>query len=145
MPVLDSGARGATMTFAQKEIGDVHLTWENEAHLEVDEAGGELEVVYPQRSIRAEPHVAVVDANVDRHGTRDAAEAYLNFLYTAEAQETIGRHYYRPINDEVRVKFAATLPEIELFSITEIAGSWAEANRAVLCGGGRVRSDLFVQ
>src|SRR5256886_5170882 len=80
VPVLDSGARGSTTTFAQKKIGDVHLTWENEAHLEVDEAGGELEVVYPSASIRAEPYVAVVDANVERKGTRAAAEAYLKFL-----------------------------------------------------------------
>lgn len=135
-PVLDSGARGATTTFAQKGIGDVHLTWENEAHLEVQEAGGALELVYPKRSIRAEPHVAVVDANVDRHATRDAAVAYLNFLYTPQAQEIIGRHYYRPINDEVRARFAATLPEIELFSITEIAGSWAEANQRFFAEGG---------
>src|SRR5207249_6253471 len=87
VPVLDSGARGSTTTFAQKNIGDVHLTWENEAHLEVAEAHGELELVYPPASIRAEPHVAVVDANVRRRGTQAAAEAYLKFLYTDVAQE----------------------------------------------------------
>src|SRR5207253_10466710 len=87
-PVLDTGARGSTSTFAQKGIGDVHLTWENEAHLEVRETQGELELVYPPVSIRAEPHVAVVDSNVERKGTREAAEAYLNYLYTDEAQET---------------------------------------------------------
>src|SRR5207237_4918041 len=81
VPVLDSGARAATVTFAQKEIGDVHLTWENEAHFEVNESKGELEIVYPPISIRAEPRVAVVDDNVDRKGTRAAAEAYLKFLY----------------------------------------------------------------
>src|SRR5207302_8112487 len=80
VPVLDSGARGATTTFAQKKIGDVHLTWENEAALEIEEAKGELEVVYPPASIRAEPYVAVVDATVDHKGTRAAAEAYLKFL-----------------------------------------------------------------
>src|SRR2546423_1122298 len=81
VPVLDSGTRGSTTTFVQKELGDVHLAWENEAQLEVQEAKGKLELVYPSVSILAEPHVAVVDANVDRHGTRAAAEAYLNFLY----------------------------------------------------------------
>ena len=99
VPVLDSGARGATTTFVQKKIGDVHLAWENEAHLEVREAKGELELVYPPISIRAEPHVAVVDANVDRKGTRAAAEAYLKFLYTDEAQEIIAKHFYRPTNE----------------------------------------------
>jgi sulfate/thiosulfate-binding protein len=88
-PILDTGARGATTTFAQKGIGDVHLTWENEAHLEVRESQGDLELVYPPVSIRAEPHVAVVDANVDRKGTRPVAEAYLKYLYTDAAQETI--------------------------------------------------------
>src|SRR5262245_15220911 len=87
VPVLDSGARGSTTTFVQKGIGDVHLAWENEAHLEVHEAKGDLELVYPPISIRAEPHVAVVDANVDRHGTRQVAEAYLNYVYTDEGQE----------------------------------------------------------
>src|SRR2546430_5664749 len=95
VPVLDSGARGATTTFVQKGIGDVHLAWENEAHLAVQEANGTLELVYPPISMRAEPHVAVVDANVDRKGTRAAAAAYLQFLYTDEAQELIAQHYYR--------------------------------------------------
>src|SRR5262249_30141876 len=101
VPVLDSGARGATVTFAQRKLGDVHLTWENEAHLEVAEAKGELEIVYPQASIRAEPPVAVVDSNVDRKGTRAAAEAYLKFLYTDEGQEIIAKHFYRPSNEAV--------------------------------------------
>ena len=87
VPVLDTGARGATVTFARKNIGDVHLTWENEAHLEARELKDAVEIVYPKVSIRAEPHVALVDANADRKGTRDAAEAYLKFLYTPEAQE----------------------------------------------------------
>ena len=110
VPVLDSGARGATTTFVQKQIGDVHLAWENEAHLEVREAKGELELVYPPISIRAEPHVAVVDANVDRKKTRAAAEAYLKFLYTDEAQEIIAKHFYRPSNEAILKKHAATLP-----------------------------------
>ena len=124
VPVLDSGARGATTTFVQKKIGDVHLTWENEAHLEVQEAKGELEIVYPPISIRAEPHVAVVDANVDRKGTRAAAEAYLKFLYTDEAQEIIAKHFYRPTNAAILKKHAATFPDIKLFPITEIAKDW---------------------
>jgi sulfate/thiosulfate transport system substrate-binding protein len=135
-PVLDSGARGSTTTFAQKKIGDVHLTWENEAHLEVQEAGGELELVYPPASIRAEPYVAVVDANVERKGTRAAAEAYLQFLYTDEAQEVIARHYYRPINDAVRQKHTDTLREIKLFPIAAIAPGWDEAQQRFFADGG---------
>jgi sulfate/thiosulfate-binding protein len=126
VPVLDSGARGATTTFAHKQIGDVHLTWENEAYLEVEESAGELEIVYPSVSIRAEPKVAVVDDNVDRRGTRAAAEAYLQFLYTDAAQETIARHHYRPSNPEV-LKRHPELPEIKLFSVTALAGNWDDA------------------
>jgi sulfate transport system substrate-binding protein len=129
VPVLDSGARGATTTFAQKNIGDVHLTWENEAHLEVREAQGQLEVVYPSASIRAEPPVAVVDANVRRKGTGPAANAYLRFLYTAEAQEIVARHFYRPLNEEVRRRHAHTLSDIELFPIGTVARDWDAAQR----------------
>jgi sulfate/thiosulfate-binding protein len=126
-PVLDSGARGSTTTFAQKKIGDVHLTWENEAYAEVAESGGELEIVYPPISILAEPPLAVVDANVKRKGTRDAAEAYLQFLYTREGQEIIAKNYYRPIDAEVLKQHAATFPDIKLFSITAIAKDWNDA------------------
>lgn len=115
VPVLDTGARAATATFAQKRQGDVHLTWENEAHLEIKESKGNLEIVYPKRSIRAEPHVAVVDKNVDRHRTREAAEEYLKFLYTPEAQEVIARHYYRPSDESVLARNKERFPEIELF------------------------------
>ena len=110
-PVLETGARGATTTFAQRGIGDVHLTWENEAHLEVEESGGALEIVYPPRSIRAEPIVAVVDANVDRKGTRAVAEEYLKFLYTDAGQETIARHFYRPTNEAVLARHSDSFPE----------------------------------
>jgi sulfate transport system substrate-binding protein len=113
----------------------VHLTWENEAHLEVQEAGGELELVYPPLSIRAEPHVAVVDANVDRRGTRAAAEAYLRFLYTEEAQEVLARHHYRPIDDTVRERHAVELPPIRLFSVTTVAGGWGAAQRKFFAEG----------
>jgi sulfate/thiosulfate transport system substrate-binding protein len=137
VPVLDSGARGATTTFVQKEIGDVHLAWENEAHLEVKEAKGDLDIVYPPVSIRAEPHVAVVDANVDRKKTRAAAEAYLKYLYTDEAQAIIAKHFYRPINDAVLKKNAATFPaSVKLFSVKEIAADFAAAHKEFIGTGG---------
>lgn len=135
VPVLDSGARGATTTFAQKKIGDVHLTWENEAHLEVAEAHGELEVVYPPLSIRAEPPVAWVDANVRRKGTLAAAEAYLRYLYTDEAQEIIARHYYRPGKMEILERHRDSLPEIKLFPVTSVAKSWDDAQERFFAEG----------
>lgn len=136
VPVLDSGARGATTTFVQKRIGDVHLAWENEAHLEVREAKGALEIVYPPISIRAEPHVAVVDKNVDRKQTRKAAEAYMNYMYTDAAQEIIAKHFYRPSNDAILQKHAATFPDIRLFEITEIANSYLDAHKQFISEGG---------
>lgn len=135
-PVLDSGARGSTTTFAQKGIGDVHLTWENEAHLEVQEANGELEIVYPPVSILAEPQVAVVDANVKRKGTREAAEAYLNYLYSDEGQQIVARHFYRPINQEILRQHSATFPDVKLFPVTAIAGDWAAAQKKFFAEGG---------
>ncbi|HEV3078582.1 MAG TPA: sulfate ABC transporter substrate-binding protein [Gemmataceae bacterium] len=130
VPVLDSGARGSTTTFAQKNIGDVHLTWENEGRLEVAESGGQLELIYPSVSIRAEPYVAVVDANVERKGTGAAAEAYLKFLYSDAGQEILARHYYRPINPDVLKNHTDTLPVLELFPVTTIVpGGWAEAQQ----------------
>jgi sulfate transport system substrate-binding protein len=136
VPVLDSGARGATTTFAQKRIGDVHLAWENEARLEVREAKGALEIVYPPISIRAEPHVAVVDDNVDRHKTRDAAEAYLKFVYTDEGQEIVAKHFYRPQNAAVLAKHAADFPAIKLFPVTDIAKDFADAHKQFIAEGG---------
>jgi sulfate transport system substrate-binding protein len=136
VPVLDSGARGATTTFVQKRIGDVHLAWENEAHREVQEAKGELELIYPPISIRAEPHVAVVDDNVDRKHTREVAEAYLKFLYTDEAQEIIAKHYYRAGNDAFLKKHTETFPDIRLFAITEIAKDFADAHKQFIGEGG---------
>lgn len=135
-PVLDAGARGSTTTFAQKGIGDVHLTWENEAHLEVKEAAGELEIIYPKVSIRAEPHVAVVDKNVDRKGTRAVSEAYLKFLYTRAAQEIIAANFYRPIEEEVLAKHAAAFPQIELFPITAVVADWDAAQDRFFSEGG---------
>ena len=127
VPVLDAAARGSTTTFVQKKIGDVHLTWENEAHLEVKEAGGEVEIVYPPISILATPPLAWVDANVERKGTEAAAKAYLEFVYTPKGQEIAAKHFYRPIDEAVLDRFAATLPPIELFPITAIAKDWNDA------------------
>jgi sulfate transport system substrate-binding protein len=125
--VLDSGARGATITFAQKKLGDVQLTWENEAYLELEEAGGELQIVYPSASIQAEPFVAVVDEVVDRKGTREIAEAYLRNLYTPEAQEILAKHHYRPIDPAVFARHHQELPDLTLFPVTILAAGWREA------------------
>ncbi len=136
VPVLDSGARGATTTFVQKKIGDVHLAWENEAHLEVREAKGDLDLIYPPISIRAEPHVAIVDDNVDRKHTRAAAEAYLKYVYTDEAQEIAAKHFYRPSNEAILKKHADSFPEIKLFPVTEIAKDFADAHKQFIAEGG---------
>jgi sulfate transport system substrate-binding protein len=136
VPVLDTAARGATMTFAQKGIGDVHLTWENEAHLEVQEAGGRLEIVYPPASVLAEPHVAVVDAVVDRKCTRAAAEAYLKYLYTDEAQEVIAGHHYRPTSPTVKARTAARFPAITLFPATTCGPDWDAIQKRFFAEGG---------
>ena len=135
-PNLDTGARAATTTFAQKGIGDVHLTMESEAYLEVNEAKGDLEMVYPSQSILHEPHVAVVDANVDRNGTRAAAEAYLKFLYTKQGQEIIAKHFYRPIDPEIAAKTAKQFQPIKLFLITDVAASWDDAQARFFADGG---------
>jgi sulfate transport system substrate-binding protein len=142
VPVLDSGARGATTTFLQKKIGDVHIAWENEAPLEVREAKGQLDIVYPPISILAEPQVAVVDVTVRRKGTKKAAEAYLQFLYTDQGQEIIAKHFYRPSNPEILAKHRATFPDIRLFSITEIGKSWDEV-RARLVADGSVFDKIY--
>jgi sulfate/thiosulfate transport system substrate-binding protein len=136
VPVLDSGARAAAATFVQKQIGDVHLAWENEAQLEVAEAKGELQIVYPPISILAEPHVAVVDENVDRKHTRAAAEAYLKYTYTDEAQEIFAKHFYRPYNESILKKYAAQFPAIQMFPITAIAKDFADAHKQFIGEGG---------
>jgi sulfate/thiosulfate transport system substrate-binding protein len=127
VPVLDLGARGSTTTFVQKQIGDVHITWENEAHLETKEAGGAVEIVYPPISFLAEPKVAWVDANVKRKHTEAAAKAYLEYLYTPEGQTIIAKNFYRPIDPAVRAKYAAEFPDIKLFPVTAVAKSWDDA------------------
>ncbi|MGY8677275.1 sulfate ABC transporter substrate-binding protein [Bradyrhizobium sp. UFLA05-153] len=137
VPVLDSGARGATTTFVQKGIGDVHLAWENEAHLEVREAKGELEIVNPPISLLAEPHVAVVDDNVDRKKTREAAEAYLKYTYTDEAQEIFAKHFYRPTNEAILKKYVGTVfGDIRRFPITDIAKDFPDAHKQFIGEGG---------
>ena len=133
--VLDTGARGATVTFAQRNLGDVHLTWENEAHLEIEEAKGTLELVYPKTSIKAEPYIAVVDKNVDRRGTRAAAEAYLKLLYTDAGQEIIAKHYYRPIKTEVLKKHESKFPAIDLFSVESFAKDWDDVQARFFAEG----------
>ena len=135
-PVLDAAARGATMTFKDKKVGDVHLTWENEARLEVDEAKGNLDVVYPPVSVLAEPHVAVVSANTRRRGTTEAAEAYLKYLYTDEAQELIAEHHYRPTNPAVRRRVADRFPDIRLFPATTVGPDWDAIQKRFFADGG---------
>jgi sulfate/thiosulfate-binding protein len=128
VPVLDTGARGSTTTFAQRGIGDVLLSWENEAHLALKEAGGDkFEIVYPPVSIVAEPPVSVVDKNVDKHGTRKVAEAYLNFLYTKEGQEIEAKNFYRPRDAGILAAHAADFPKITLYDFAEIFGTWRKA------------------
>jgi sulfate transport system substrate-binding protein len=127
VPVLDLGARAATTTFVQKKIGDVHVAWENEAHLEVKEAGGAVEIVYPPISFFAEPHVAVVTKNVEHKGTAAAAQAYLEFLYTPEGQEIIAASFSRPTDPAVLAKHRATFPEMQLFKIDAVAKNWDDS------------------
>lgn len=135
VPVLDTGARGATTTFSQKGVGDVHLTMESEAFLEVEESKGELEVVYPTLSILHEPNITVVDENVDRKGTRAAAVAYLEFLYTKQGQEIIAKHGFRPTDPEVFAKVGDKFPKITLFPLTDIVAGWDAAQEKFFAEG----------
>jgi sulfate transport system substrate-binding protein len=137
VPVLDSGARGSTITFVERGIGDVLLAWENEAFLAVQELGpDELEIVVPPRSILAEPPVAVVDKVVDEKGTRQAAEAYLSYLYSPEGQELAARHFYRPRRADVAAKYADRFPSVDLFTIEDTFGGWPAAQRRFFADGG---------
>ncbi|MGZ5819642.1 MAG: sulfate ABC transporter substrate-binding protein [Burkholderiaceae bacterium] len=137
VPVLDSGARGSTVTFAERGIGDVLITWENEAYLAIKEFGADkVEIVAPPLSILAEPPVAVVDKNVDKHGTRKVAEAYLQYLYTDEAQEIIAKNYYRPAIEKEAKKYAAQFPKVKLFKLSEVAGNWTKAQKTHFADGG---------
>ena len=137
VPVLDSGARGSTVTFAKRDIGDVLIAWENEAHLALQEFGAQkFEIVYPPSSILAEPPVALIDKVVDKHGTRAVAQAYLEFLYTPQAQEIAARHHYRPIDAQVGARYAAQFPKLALFTIDEVFGGWAKAQKTHFADGG---------
>ena len=130
VPVLDSGARGATTTFVQRQIGDVLLTWENEAYLALAEAKGQVEIVTPSLSILAEPPVAIVDRVVDKKKTREVAQAYLEFLYTPEAQEIIAKNHYRPRDAAIAAKYKGTFAPVKLFTIDEAFGGWHNAQKA---------------
>ena len=137
VPVLDSGARGATTTFAQRGIGDVLVTWENEALLALREAGkDDFEIIRPSISILAEPPVAVVDKVAGRHGTEAVAKAYLEYLYTPEGQEIAARHYYRPRLEAVAEKHAVDFPVVKVFTIDELFGGWQKAQKAHFADGG---------
>src|SRR5690606_20167668 len=137
VPVLDTGARGSTTTFAQRGIGDVLISWENESYLILKQFPGQFEVVYPSLSILTEPPVAVVDANADANGTRKAAEAYLKFLYTPEAQRIIAANFYRPRNPEAAApEDLSRFPDIELVTIGEKFGGWRKAQREYFAEGG---------
>ncbi|MEJ0061160.1 MAG: sulfate ABC transporter substrate-binding protein [Terricaulis sp.] len=135
--VLDTGARGSTTTFAQRNIGDVLIAWENEAYLAIEELGeGRFEIVVPSMSILAEPAVAWVDRNVEEHGTRDAAEAYLRYLYTPEAQDIAAEHYFRPADPEALVRHGQRFRAIPLITVDEAFGGWTEAHRVHFADGG---------
>jgi sulfate transport system substrate-binding protein len=136
VPVLDSGARGATTTFVQRGIGDVLLAWENEAYLALAEAKEKVEIVTPSISILAEPPVAVVDKVVARKGTKAVAEAYLQFLYSHEGQEIAAKHYYRPRDQHVLAKHASRFASVSLFTIDEAFGGWQAAQRTHFADGG---------
>ena len=137
VPVLDSGARGALTTFAERGIGDVFVSWENVALLAVKELGQEkFDVVFPSLSILAEPPVALVDRNADRKGTRATAQAYLEFLYTPEAQEIVARNHYRPIDKAVAAKYAKEFPNLKMVTIDEAFGGWGKAQATHFADGG---------
>jgi len=137
VPVLDSGARGATTTFAERGIGDVLLAWENEALLAERKMGaGKFEIIVPSISILAEPSVAVVDGNAKKHGTEAVARAYLEYLYTPEAQEMIARNFYRPRDPQVAARHAATFPQLELVTVDGAFGGWKAAQRKYFADGG---------
>jgi sulfate/thiosulfate-binding protein len=137
VPVLDSGARGSTVTFAQRGIGDVLVCWENEAHLAQAEFGADkFDIVTPPISILAEPPVALVDKTVDRKGTRTVATGYLNFLYSPLAQDLIGKNYYRPRNPQAAAKYAARFPKIPMVTIADTFGGWTKAQATHFADGG---------
>ncbi len=137
VPVLDSGARGSTTTFVQREIGDVLIAWENEAFLSLKELGpGKVEIVAPSQSILAEPPVSIVDKVVDKKGTRKVAEAYLQYLYSPEGQEIAAKNYYRPRLEAIAKKYSSTFPKIKLVTIDEVFGGWQKTQKTHFADGG---------
>lgn len=136
VPVLDTGARGSTITFAQRNQGDVLVAWENEAYLLEKEFGAKFDVVYPTLSILAEPAVTLVDKNVDKKGTRAVAQAYLEYLYSDEGQDIVGKHFYRPSSPKAQAKYARQFPKLQLFTVDEAFGGWAQASREHFADGG---------
>jgi sulfate transport system substrate-binding protein len=145
VPVLDSGARGATVSFAERGLGDVLLSWENEAGLVAKEFGLEkFEIVVPKQSILAEPPVSVVDKVVDKHGTRKVAEAYLEYLYSTEGQTIAAKNFYRPTDAKVAAKYAKQFPKIKLFTIDEVFGGWTKAQKEHFADGG-VFDQIYVK
>ena len=136
VPVLDSGARGATTTFVQRGIGDVLLSWENEAYLALQEQGDKVQIVVPSISMLAEPSVAVVDKVVDKKGTRAVAEEYLKYLYSPEGQEIAAKNHYRPRDPKIAEKYAATFAKLKLATIDQAFGGWAAAQKTHFADGG---------
>ena len=136
VPVLDSGARGSTMTFAQRNQGDVLIAWENEAYLLEKEFGAKFDVVVPSLSIIAEPAVTWIDRNVDKKGTRAVAQAYLEYLYSEEGQDIVGKNFYRPISPKAQAKYAKQFPQLTLVTIDQAFGGWTKAGRAHFADGG---------
>ncbi|HEY6134012.1 MAG TPA: sulfate ABC transporter substrate-binding protein [Rubrivivax sp.] len=137
VPVLDSGARGSTVTFAERGVGDVLLAWENEAHLAFKEFGADkFDIVYPPISILAEPPVTVIDKTVDKRGTRDVATAYLEYLYSPEGQELAAKNYYRPTDTKVAAAYAKNFPKVNLFTIDDTFGGWKLAQKTHFADGG---------
>jgi len=135
--VLDTGARGSTITFAQRNQGDVLIAWENEAYLLEKEFGAKFDVIAPPLSILAEPPVTVVDKNVDKKGTRAVAQAYLEYLYTEEGQDIAGKNFYRPaVSAKAQAKYARQFAKIKLFTIDEAFGGWEKADKEHFADGG---------
>ncbi len=145
VPVLDTGARGSTVTFVERNVGDVLIAWENEAFLSIKEFGRDkVEIVVPSVSILAEPPVAVVDKVVDKKGTRSAAEAYLRFIYSAEAQEIVARNFYRPRDPAVAENHQGDFPRLQLFTIEDVFGGWRKA-QATHFGDGGIFDKIYTQ
>ena len=145
VPVLDAGARGSTTTFAKRNIGDVLLTWENEAYLALKEFGeDQFEIISPSLSILAEPSVTLVDKNVDKKGTREVSEAYLQYLFSEEAQRLAAKHFYRPTNTKIAEEFKDKFSNIEIFKIDDVFGGWAAAQKVHFNDGG-IYDQIYLQ